>query len=344
MAPHTSSTRSPTAATWAVGVLGVAVSVVCMGWTLRGLDLEQIAATLQRVSPAHVALYAAVAALTHAARVWRWIVQLRGLGQARTGWMASVGAVGLSAIFFLPVRLGELVRPVWIARGSTTTPLPQAMSTIVAERLVDGALVGLILLLGGLSARAAGALAPHALWRIEAVGLGAGTCFIGALAALGAACRWRAALVSAARRVARGRGEGALARLDEALERFARGFATLLTRRTLWRFLFWSAIIWLLNWAGVAVVFDAVGVELPTHAAWIVLGATALGILVPAAPTSVGTFHVAVVWTLGLYGVAGAQAVGVALLMHAGQVASHVLLCGVGALGWLKTRRHSDAS
>ena len=334
--PQTSPTRSG-ATTWAAGALGVGVSAFCMWWMFRGLETRDIGQALSQVSAAHVVGYALVAAATQAARVWRWVVQVRGLGSTQTGWCASIGAMGLSAIFFLPARLGEFVRPVWLARGSRVS-LPQAMSTIVAERLVDGAIVGGILLAGGLGARAAGALAPQALWRIEAVGLGAGVCFLGALGGIVAASRWRGAFMRGMGRVMRGRLPALRERVSDALERFSEGIQTLWRRKTLGRFLFWSAAIWVLNWAGVALVFDAVGVELPIHAAWIVLGATALGILVPAAPTSVGTFHFAVAWTLGLYGVPSAQALACALLMHAGQVASHMGLAGLGTLGWLRWR------
>ena len=92
--------------------------------------------------PAYVALCVSM----NYFRAVRWRFLLRGVGDFGIRRILAVSWIGFAAILVMPLRLGEFVRPMML-REKGKASLTAAMSTVVAERIVDGLYLSLVLAL-----------------------------------------------------------------------------------------------------------------------------------------------------------------------------------------------------
>jgi uncharacterized protein (TIRG00374 family) len=238
-----------------------------------------------------------------------------------------VGAVGLSAIFFLPARLGEAVRPLMIA-DSGRVRTGEAIATVVVERLVDGLLVGLMLI--GVGAWVGGDLPTSGT--IRRAGWIVGGIFLALTLGMLLSVRFSALFCRVVEALF-GRWPRVAAKLEGLVLSFRDGLVTLSRTHHVSSYLALSVVMWIVNGLAVALLFEAFGMGLPVACSFVVLSATAVGILVPAAPTSLGTIHFAAMWALGLYGIGGAAAFDFAVVFHLGQVAANLAVGVLGILG-----------
>ena len=100
-----------------------------ISWSLAGVSLVE-----------SLLLFFAI----HWLRVIRWRQFLSAFTPVSLRIVNRVGAVGFMAIFLLPFRLGEVVRPLLISR-ETDVPFGTAVATIAVERVVDGLMVSLLM-------------------------------------------------------------------------------------------------------------------------------------------------------------------------------------------------------
>jgi glycosyltransferase 2 family protein len=316
-------------------LVGLVFSLL-FGWlAARGVDWSRAGHALGRVSWGWVLAYTVALMGIQGLRMLRWSLQVHALGETSWRRSLSIGAVGLSAIFFLPARLGEAVRPLLIA-DSGRVRLGEGIATAVVERLIDGLVVGLMLVGVGLWVSDSVARAVT----IERAGLVVGGIFLAltfgvlfAVRFIDVFCRVVDALV--------GRRWPRLAeRLQRLILNFRQGLVILARTHHVPSYLGLTGLLWLLNGASIVLLFEAIGFDLSIEAAFVVLSATAVGILVPAAPTSLGTIHFAAMWALGLYAVADSAAFDFAVLYHLSQVAANLLVGVLGILaGGLSLRR-----
>lgn len=99
-----------------------------------------------------VALYVPALLLMQWFRCTRWRFLLRSIVDVPTRPLIAVSLAGFLAVLLLPFRLGELVRPYMMHRRTATRPdgrpaltMTTATSAVVAERIIDGLYLGVIL-------------------------------------------------------------------------------------------------------------------------------------------------------------------------------------------------------
>jgi uncharacterized membrane protein YbhN (UPF0104 family) len=85
-------------------------------------------------------------------RCVRWRFLLRSITEVPKKHLFAVSCIGIAAILLMPFRIGEIVRPYLIRTppserdpGKKAITLTAATSTIVAERVIDGLYLGVIL-------------------------------------------------------------------------------------------------------------------------------------------------------------------------------------------------------
>jgi glycosyltransferase 2 family protein len=115
-------------------------------WALHrgGAPLIPDAATFAQVRWWTLPVYVTLLAVSAYFRAVRWRLLLRPLADVSAGSATSAVMVGTAAVLLLPLRLGEMVRPYLIARDRRV-PLLGALGTVVAERIIDGLVLSLIL-------------------------------------------------------------------------------------------------------------------------------------------------------------------------------------------------------
>jgi uncharacterized protein (TIRG00374 family) len=296
--------------------LGFAVTALALVWTLRDVPFSEVVASLGSVSP----WWAAMLVPWHLVGMWARALRWRWLAGEQNGALLPLGAlydstvIGFMALNLFPLRLGELVRPWFLAR-QTGIRASAALGTLVLERAFDFTTVAAI---GGV------VLFLHARAMPEWVRLGAGVLLaIGLVPFL---------LVLALRRNEAGTlrvlGLGlrllpgrASKPLEDVLAQVCQGLVALrgaraVTMVTLHSLVLWG--VWILLPFTLGLV--ACGIELPPgralHAASTAMVFTALAIAAPAAPGFFGVYHFACREALVLFGVPTAAAVAYGTLVH----------------------------
>src|SRR5262245_16958142 len=102
----------------------------------RNIELH---ATWQAIAHARLGLILAAVLftlMTYVLRAWRWQALLRPIGHARFRTAFRTTVIGFAAIFLLPGRVGEVLRPYLLARQEGFKPT-STFATVVIERVLD---------------------------------------------------------------------------------------------------------------------------------------------------------------------------------------------------------------
>jgi uncharacterized protein (TIRG00374 family) len=296
--------------------LGLAVTAVAIYWTLRGVELGEVARTIARANGWLVLamLPCQVLALWLRAVRWRYLTEPLSSEGIPPGPLFRATAVGFMLVNIFPLRIGEIVRP-WLLARETGVRAPAVIGTVVVERAIDFATLAVI---GG------SVLLLHTqtlpLWvRTGAVLIaGFGLIPLGLTVAVrvdeGRTLRLATRLLRVLPSRLAGRGLDVLAQL-------ARGFSSLRTGRDLMMVLVYSALIWgVLIATPFWLALPALGIRLAPCdailATYTTLAFTAVAVAVPAAPGFFGVYHFACREALALFGVSPAVAVGYGTVVH----------------------------
>jgi len=123
---------------WLAPVAGYAISVACLIWVFRGVDLRAILRDFTSLDWRWVSLGVASDILVYVWQAWRWKLLLSPVGPASLGRSVLAIYVALFTNELLPLRPGEfLVRPYLLARWSMI-PFSVVLSSVLIERVFDG--------------------------------------------------------------------------------------------------------------------------------------------------------------------------------------------------------------
>ncbi|MEZ4227892.1 MAG: lysylphosphatidylglycerol synthase transmembrane domain-containing protein [Polyangiaceae bacterium] len=290
-------------------LLASLIAGVIAVWLLHagGLPLVPSAAALRAVAPWSIAVYTLGFSVVHLLRAVRWHWLLRPVGEVSVRRLVNVSFIGFAAIVLLPLRSGEFVRPVLI-RKDTNISGWAATGTIAAERVIDGMLVSLLLLVGLLSSSPLDPLPDHIgelaipAKVIPGLAYSALALFGCAFAAMGLFyARHDLALKLVGVTVARFSPK--LAAWSTArVEQLASGLGFLPKASLAWPFLGLSLLYWIANAGATYALGVGCGLEgMNLSIACVSMGVLALGILLPNAPGYFGAFQVAVYASLAMF-------------------------------------------
>ncbi|MCC7386192.1 MAG: flippase-like domain-containing protein [Deltaproteobacteria bacterium] len=319
--------RGPSALSWVIKiVLALAVSAGALWWTFRDVDLRALVSELAASSPTVILMYCVAQLVVHLVRVVRWALMVGPLGPASRRAIFSSASVGIPAAMFLPLRLGELVRPVMIARAGI--PFGGAMASVVAERLADGLTnVGLFFLLLSLMP-ASSPLSDdlRLMSRIALIGFG-GACVL----LLVIAVARRSALAVLARLfepIAPALGR----RLTKLLGTFIDGLAPLGQPSRLFGFVVLTAIYWGINGGMTTVLAKSYGIDVPWIAGPFAVVIVVFAVTIPAGPAFTGTLQAGFRLGLAPFAVTPAQAALVGTAVYLIQICIQALILLAGML------------
>ncbi len=286
------------------GVIGVAFWLVLRGGGLPVLPDTEV---LRPVRWWTVGAYALVVMAWSFVRAMRSRHLLRPVAQVSLRELLVVSWIGFVAIFVLPFRLGEFVRPALLhSKGSV--PFSTGTGAFGAERIIDGlflmTVLGVTLPLG----RPLDPLPDHIgklpvpVVAVPAAAYSMLLVFIAAFAAM-ALFYWRRDL---ARRLTHKVIDLVSARLatfmSDQVEKLSNGFRFLPSPRHLIAYLLETALYWGLAGAGMWLLAWGCGLDHMTFVrACALMGVLGLGIIVPGAPGYFGAFQASVYAGLALY-------------------------------------------
>ncbi len=292
-------------------LLTVVLSACFLFIAIRGTEWSRVSDALARTAWIFVPGVFLATIWTLLIRAQRWQVLLRALGSVELPPLVHATNIGFMANMILPLRAGEVIRPVLLAR-KTHLPLGGVMASIVLERILDLltviALFGAAVLLVPVSApvRKMG----WALLLVAAV-----LCL-----AIGAA-RWQEERII---RFWRFVAQYLPAPLAHPLGGFVTGFlqaVKVLDR--VWSFFLlgaWTLYLWaiiaLVNAFGIL----ALNLAVPLGSAVLVVTAlVALAVSAPSAPGYVGAFQFGCTLALGFFQVEQSEALAFSVVLHATQ-------------------------
>ena len=253
-------------------------------------------------------------------RGYRWRIFLEPVAIVSTRLTTEATAVGYFGNNAMPFRLGELLRSHFVARR-VNVPVTQVLGTVIVERIVD--FLSAILLIAGLPFIGVipDALRQPLIW------------VMGASAIIGLVTFWLA-----------GRENGIpflTGRLKNIADNLYLGFTSLRQGHHYFALIFTTILLWFLYLLSIHVTQYAMGLDLSFADSYLLLIIVTIGMMVPAAPGNVGTYHAAVVIALtSIFNVALPQAQAAAVILH---LISYIPYTIVGAVIYLRAQlRISD--
>lgn len=299
-------------APWLRVVFGFGVTVAALLWVLGRVDNP--ADVMRSVARCRWEWLAAALILRLAlipVKNGRWRIVLRALAGRRPGPTLAPLVLGYFASCILPLRGGELVR-VQLASPPTRLSRATLFSTVVSERVIDGAILCAILSVAAMMVRVPAWVAPN-LRRVVIV-MGAGFVLLFLLS-------FRTGL---GRRFEPTR----LGLLVGLLRRFREGLAVF--RRRPWLLVVVAGItgaVWCLEGLATCWVLNAFGIRQGYAVGLFLSAAATLALTVPTAPGSLGPHQAIYVALLGYQGVASESALAASLVS---QMTMVLLLLAMG--------------
>jgi uncharacterized protein (TIRG00374 family) len=309
--------------------LSLAVGAVCVAYAVHGMNGRAVLDALRVLSLSAIAIYCATLALTHLFRAWRWTYLLRPLGvRVPLPRLLLISSAGFMAIMALPVRLGEFVRPYFLARERDVR-MSAALGTVAVERIVDGLLISILFFVSYLAS------SEHVFSRELCVG--AWLSLVGFLALttfLALAQVWTEQTIALTLRltllqwIAPTRAH----HFADKLRSLISGFRVLADGRNFAIFVSQSLLYWGMNGAGMWILARQMGLGISLWTAYTTMAFTGVVLMVPNSPGLVGQFEAGVKLSLLAYlpaSVVNSTGMAYAIVLHGLQTVWYV---GIGLL------------
>ncbi|HEY6879766.1 MAG TPA: lysylphosphatidylglycerol synthase transmembrane domain-containing protein [Polyangiales bacterium] len=264
-----------------------------------GVPIVPKAEDFRNVNWAQVGLATVLLAMLTLLRATRWRFLIAPVRRLPLREVILVNWVGFFAIFALPLRLGEFVRPA-LSKLRAGIPISAGLGTVAVERVLDGALTSMCV-----------AWSLWALPRLDtrdpiarAVPFYAGavlTVFVCAMVALGAFLWQRDLAVRLTEKVFAIISPQLGSALARKVDSVADGLRSIGDARLALGFTFETLLYWGINACFMWTLGLACGLPMQFGHAVAVMGVLALGILLPSGPGMFGSFQIAVSAALKLY-------------------------------------------
>ena len=289
-------------------VVSLGIGVIAW-WLLRAgaLPILPPASAIAQVGLAPLLVFSALWWATVAFKCLRWHWQLVPIAEVPLHRVLTVNLVAIAAVALFPFRSGEFVRPVLISRG-TNVPFLAAMTTTMAERVLDGLFASVLLLvsLAGaaiidpLPTRIGELPVPAAV--VPTLGYTASIVTLCVAGLILAFFYFKQPTIRLVRSVVGAFSPKLSVFVSTKLEELSRGLEFLGSWRTALPFLIASTLHWTAHLIGLWYLFTHAGFpDLTLAQAGVVLGTLAFGSGLPNAPGLFGIFQMAIFASLALF-------------------------------------------
>jgi hypothetical protein len=298
---------------------GLVIGLALLAVVASRADLAATVAALSRLDARRLALPALVTVAATLLRAWRWQTMLPPATRPGVGACFRALALGNLANNVLFARAGDVLRCGLLQREHRGVGLSAALGAVGLEKVLDG------LVLVAVVGAACAVLSPPE-W-LSALLAASAALFGGGLAVLGVLQRRGDRVLGALRAIAGGARVGrTVVRAERLVVGVTGGLGAIGSPARLGQVAGQTLAVWAADACVVWTLARALGTPLASGAAAAVSAVVGLGLAVPAAPGAVGTYEFFAVAGLRLFDVAPAEALALALLMHAWAVGSTTVL------------------
>jgi glycosyltransferase 2 family protein len=325
----------------------VVLAIFCLGaaWALTRLDWAAFQRRIIEASPTDLGLMLAMWVAALLLRPLRFKFLLHVLGHARVPysqvWTANM--LGMAVNSFTAMRAGDVVVALFL-RQRAGIDIHRTVTVIGTDALCDFLCVVLLFLTALSFAPISGAWTAHAAAMLAIVS-------IVVLAAMALVIRFRLHVLAITDRVLHRIGRPWAERLREMAHDVLAGLSAISHWRTCLPLVLISAAIWIVIGASYWFGLRAVSIAPSVAAASFTMAAVTLSFAVPLGPGGLGVFEAAAIVALGLFGVPLETALTFAVLAHALQLSSALLVAALAVTthkvdyrSLLKAARKPDAT
>jgi uncharacterized protein (TIRG00374 family) len=281
-------------------LISLLVSGLFIFISLRKADLGAVAHAMANADPVPVLGYLGILLIVHLIKTMRWGLLLKPIGEITFRRLNAASAVGFMLMVILPLRLGELARPLIVSRPMPGSERALARSgclaSVAVERIIDSLAVGVLAIVCLHMLAATGKTADLARMGATLV-----TVAFGALCvALVIAFFKREPTVALVRKVLGLVSVKLANKVAKVLDGFIRGLHLGSTLSAV-GVLVLTVVYWALHVIGFAWVAQAFGVHLTMAMSATVVACQVVGIMIPAGPGMIGTSQAATQFGVSIF-------------------------------------------
>jgi len=299
--------------------VSLTLMVALLAVFLWNVNFAEVGHSIASADPGFLAAACLIALLSYWLRALRWQFILLPVKRVRHSSVLLTTAVGYAALSLLPARMGDLIRPVLLARRERF-PTSASLASILTERVFDLWSVVFFFLVFVIWPPAMPDLSPEAGRNLEVLSFsgyvaGAGL-LIGTLVLLGL-FRYQDRFIEVLTRPVGRIRESWRQPAANFLEHFLDGLRVLQRPRDLLITTLASLLMWYVIFWQVQMTLFAFGVDVPLRASFLIVTLTVIGLAVPT-PGGVGGFHKASQIGLTMFfGIELNRATAIAIAYHA---------------------------
>lgn len=291
--------------------LGLVLSAFFLWIVFRDVDFPAMWAQVLAADHRYTWLYCASLIVIQLSRIYRWDVLIRPFTRVSKAALFRIGSVGMMLILVLPLRLGEFARP-YLLKKESGASMSAGMGSIFVERAIDGLLVTLLFFATtfylGTSYEVPTALKLGGYLALGVFG-GAMLVIVVALLTHG----WVPQLIE---RLGAPIAPRITARVVRMLRSFIDGLRSLPDARAVGIFIAWTMLYWVLSGVGFYWMMLAFGWDVPVAAGFALVSIIVIGIMIPAGPGFLGTYHGAVLAGLSIFGIGKTEAAAYSMVVY----------------------------
>jgi len=272
--------------------VSLVLMVALLAVFLWNVDLDRTLGSLAGADPRLIALATALALVSYWARVIRWMLILRPVARVRHSSALLATAVGYAGIALLPARMGDIIRPVVLAKRDHF-PISAGLASILTERVFDLWTVVLFFMVfliwpPPMPALDDTAVSHLKLLRVSGFAVGLGLT-VGTVMLLGL-FQFQERFVSAVTRPIARFSPHWREPVANFLNHFLDGLRVLQRPRDLMVTMTASFVLWYVIFWQVKVTLLAFGLDQPLRVAFLLVTLAVIGLAIPT-PGGVGGFH-----------------------------------------------------
>lgn len=298
-------------------VAGVLLSIVLMGWFLSGLDWPGLVEAFTHVHWGWVVAACCSILMEFVFRTLRWRALLRKVDpDVPLERLLSALLIGAAANTLLPLRGGDVVRPMLVAR-ERKVPFTTIFSTTIMERVFDilgvvTTLVAMLLIIPAEVTSDAEVVANLRWW-----GMAFGGFALGCLAIFFALATGERAARATFHRIVSIAPAPVAGRFMALFDGFVAGLGSTRHLSQLAPAFLWTLGLWTNGIVAILCTLQAFSLDLPAASAFFVQVAIALSVALPQAPGFLGVFQVVIEEAMTLWGAELGEAQAVAMVFWA---------------------------
>ncbi len=292
-------------------VLSLAVSVVCLYFVFRHVDFKLMMEQVKKADHRYTVAFAIATAAIQVCRIYRWDILIRPFARISKRALFRISSVGFMLILALPLRLGEFARP-YMLKKEAGVSMTSGLGSIVVERVVDGLLVVLLFFATTFYLDSRYTI-PTA---VKTSGFVAFAIFGGAALVIVTALLTHGWVPRVIERIGNPISPKLTARALQMLASFIDGLRSLPNARALAAVIAWTVIYWVINGLGLYWMMRAFGWQVPIAAGFMLVSIIVVGIMIPAGPGFLGTFHAALLAGLSIFGIGETGAAAYGLVVY----------------------------